>query len=480
MNRFPKRKPKIDQMLQTPSTIENWKIVKLLGKGVSGEVWKASNKDQIVAIKLYKSEYSTEGTKELSLLQTLTHPCIVKGLQAGQWKGSAFLVMEYIDGRPLTKADPNILDTTTIKSIVRQLAEGIYYAHQQGVIHRDLKPENVLLTADNQIKILDFGVAAPINYDPTFRITEGSYLYMAPEQLAGKINFQNDLWGFGALLYQWLAGRHPYPAKTIEELSQQLLILDVEYPHHLNKQIPEEISYILHRCLRLDRKERYGNFQEILNDLDSDPVARMRIQLEGIDLDGIDKKIIRFTFLQIAKFFALVLIAIGTYYFAKAISGWLDLLIAFTALLFVLYSFYRIYVSRPNGIDSEEKVKALSFYLPRDKFARLIPKLGTMFNVNPFKYNLWAFYARRYQFFKLRLESQQQLSSDSSHIAALSMMAYYSYHKNNKANAIKYANRIIQVNPDNAIGLFFTKVLHAQSNQIETNDDQIEQTLIRN
>jgi hypothetical protein len=264
--------------------IDAYHMIRPLGDGGAGEVWKVSKNGEFFALKRYKSGYFHGGGKEWRHLRQLAHPNIVRGIEVGAWNGQAYLVMEYVEGKPLNEVSAHSLPREMQEEVARQLAAAISFAHGKGIIHRDLKPQNILLTPAGQVKALDFGVAAPLTYDLKARLMEGSYHFMAPEQLAGRINYQNDIWAFGVTLYTWLTSCHPYPAETLEALSLKLLTLEAPFAHHQEKRVSHKLSFILNKCLQRDLGKRYQNFSEILEDLNGDPVAPLRGQFSGRDL----------------------------------------------------------------------------------------------------------------------------------------------------------------------------------------------------
>lgn len=483
------------------SSLSSYSFDHLLGEGTSGEVWKVHKADQVAAVKFYHEGKLAEGLQELELLKKLEHPHIVKGMEVGQWEGHPYLLMEYVEGRSLMEIDPSVLTKDNLRKIVGQLADAIAYAHRQGLIHRDLKPANIILTAEGNIKILDFGVAAPISYDPNLRVIEGSYLYMSPEQLAGKINFQNDIWAFGTLLYEWLTGQHPYEAKTLGELGQQLLILDVEYPHLLNPAIPEEISYILHKSLQRDLKDRYANMDDLLQDLTGDPTAVYREQMQGVDIERLKtKKYIPFSpvrlILEICSIFVLLVILEGIYYLQDSSfllfetedqdpSFWdIILLLGFVGYAFSILGrfFKQLTTMKPKGIETQDKALALGFYLPRDRYAEIIQGLILFYNLSQLNYKLLTYYARTEKWRWLKQRIRSLLKTDPDNVAALSLQIYTHAQQKAWKKAAASCQQILRVNPDDAVGLFYNKVLSPQSSptpQASPSRTQIAATIVR-
>ncbi|MFT5911466.1 MAG: serine/threonine protein kinase, partial [Paraglaciecola sp.] len=110
------------------------------------------------------------------------------------------------------------------------------------------------------------------------KLVKGSYSYMSPEQLIGETNKQNDIWSFGVTLYKFLTGTHPYQSETIEELSEKMLLLEMDFPHHVNPQISAKLSYVIMRCLRKNKAEHYNDFEDVIEDLAGSPLRKAKFK----------------------------------------------------------------------------------------------------------------------------------------------------------------------------------------------------------
>lgn len=178
-----------------------YEILARIGAGGMGEVWKARDArlDRIVALKQLKSAYSGRFEQEARAIAALNHPHICQIYDVGP----DFLVLEYIEGKPLRGPMP----LEQALSIAAQIAEALEAAHARSILHRDLKPGNVLLGAAGA-KLLDFGIAR-LTADPDGTKTMavmGTPLYMSPEQAEGKaLDARSDIFSFGAVLYELLA-----------------------------------------------------------------------------------------------------------------------------------------------------------------------------------------------------------------------------------------------------------------------------------
>lgn len=171
---------------------------------------------------------------------------------------------------------------------VRSVAEAIHYAHQQGVLHRDLKPSNVLIDTDDQPRVTDFGLAKVAHDDSGLTLSGqvmGTPSYMAPEQAQGhgdKANARTDVYGLGALLYELLTG-HP-PFKSESPLATLKLVIEAEPvpPRQVNPKVPLDLETICLKCLRKNPARRYGNAQELAEDLRRylahEPIDHLRVR----------------------------------------------------------------------------------------------------------------------------------------------------------------------------------------------------------
>ena len=204
-------------------------IVALLGQGGMGVVYRARDErlQRDVAIKvlppglLSDEPAKSRFRKEARALARLSHPNIAAVFDVGEQDGMDYLVMECVPGQTLSqKMGSQQLPAKEILSLGIQVANALEEAHEQGVVHRDLKPSNIMVTPKGRAKVLDFGLAKllePVGSpEVTLSLAEthgpvGTVLYMSPEQAAGKlVDSRTDLWSFGVMLYEALAGKPPF------------------------------------------------------------------------------------------------------------------------------------------------------------------------------------------------------------------------------------------------------------------------------
>jgi len=209
-----------------PEYLGKYTIKTLLGEGAMGVVYKAFDPSigRLVAIKTIRQALSQDRSAETSLADRfrnearavgrLSHPNIVAIYDMGQEADNAYIVMEYVEGRDLSKileAAPNLPEADVL-DVMRQLLDALECAHRQGVWHRDIKPANLIISAAGQLKVTDFGIARIESAALTMVTTTiGTPGYMAPEQYTGEaIDHRIDIFAAGVLLYRLLAGKAPF------------------------------------------------------------------------------------------------------------------------------------------------------------------------------------------------------------------------------------------------------------------------------
>src|SRR5215468_1288196 len=220
-----------------PKSFGDYELLEELGRGGMGVVYKARQRslNRIVAVKLILSgEFASKQEVlrfrgEAEAAAHLRHSNIVAIYETGELNGQNYFSMEYVQGRTLAEiVRDHPLPTARAARYVRIIAEAIHYAHAQGILHRDLKPSNVLIDADDQPRITDFGLARRLHGEFGVTVTGqvlGSPAFMPPEQTTGKsarVGPPSDIYGLGAILYHLLTGRPPFRAETIQDVLRQL------------------------------------------------------------------------------------------------------------------------------------------------------------------------------------------------------------------------------------------------------------------
>ncbi|HEY3204737.1 MAG TPA: protein kinase [Thermoanaerobaculia bacterium] len=256
-----------------------YEILAPLGAGGMGEVYRARDTqlERDVAIKLIAdalardAEYLARFEREARVLASLNHPGIAAIYGIEERDGLRFLVLELVEGQGLDeRLAAGALPSNEALGIASQVAEALAAAHEKGVIHRDLKPSNVRINAVGRAKVLDFGLAKTTEEDAGggSRVTTspaamtaagtilGSPAYMSPEQARGKaLDKRTDLWSFGCLLYEMLAGRRAFEGETVSDCIAAILHEPPDWTA-LPRATPAAVRRILRRCLEKDPEQR--------------------------------------------------------------------------------------------------------------------------------------------------------------------------------------------------------------------------------
>ena len=265
------------------SHIGRYEIIEELGRGAMGIVYKANDPliERFVAIKSInlqilpekeKDAYKARFYQEAKAAGHLNHPNIVTIHDLGESGDTAYIAMELMEGRELQA----ILDSgkhlliEEVLNIAAQVAAGLFYAHQRGIVHRDIKPSNIMVLGDNHVKIADFGIArmgSSLALTKTGMII-GSPLYMSPEQISSEpIDARSDIFSLGIVMYQMLTGRVPFPGDNAHSVMFGIVNEDPPKPSSLNPEVPDALDQIVARCLAKKPDERYRNADELADDL---------------------------------------------------------------------------------------------------------------------------------------------------------------------------------------------------------------------
>jgi eukaryotic-like serine/threonine-protein kinase len=261
-----------------------YEILGELGRGAMGVVYRATDPviGRAVAVKTIR--LSEEGTglsrqELLSRFQTearaaglLTHPNIVVVYDAGEENGLFFITMELIEGKSLQSLIDagHVFPVPRVLRIMEQTCSALQFAHERNIVHRDIKPANLMLTADDTVKVTDFGTAKILQFG-TVQQTQhvmGTPSYMSPEQVKGRpVDGRSDIFSLGVLLYEVLTGEKPFPGQSITTVIYKIVNEDPIAPRTLNPSIHPGLSDIVMRALAKDPEVRYQSCREMLEDL---------------------------------------------------------------------------------------------------------------------------------------------------------------------------------------------------------------------
>jgi WD40 repeat protein len=253
-----------------------------IAHGGMGVVYRARqiSLNRTVAVKLlllgrYSSAESIERfRREAQSAAALRHPNVVAIHEVGECAGQHFISMEFVEGRSLAEMmHEGPLPPERAADCARTIAEGIHYAHSQGVLHRDLKPSNVLVDALGQVRITDFGLAKKLDGSSDLTLTGqmiGTPNYLSPEAVAGRnteVGPASDVYAIGALLYELLTGRPPFLAQSLQETLLQIRDNEAPSPRLLNPAIARDLETICLKCLEKEPARRYASAQTLADDL---------------------------------------------------------------------------------------------------------------------------------------------------------------------------------------------------------------------
>ncbi len=286
-----------------------WKLLSQIGAGGMGEVWLAERADGLfrakAAVKFLRPDgdparFITRFAQERELLARLNHPGIARMLDAGFHDGAPYLVLEYVEGRPLLDhVRAHRLGVRERMDLIRQIGEALVHAHAQLVVHRDIKPSNVLVTPEGKVKLLDFGVAGLLNESDPLTVSESpatrlsgrglTVEYAAPEQILGQsTGVASDIYSLSALAYHLCAGHRahlaergnraalehevlhtiPMRVSVAAHTSPAIEAADHIEPPHDAELLRGDVDAIIAQGMRRDPAARYVSMSDLVQDIE--------------------------------------------------------------------------------------------------------------------------------------------------------------------------------------------------------------------
>ncbi len=274
-------------------TISHYHIIGQIGSGGMGVVYKAEDTKlkRTVALKFLPPELTRDPEakarfiREAQAASTLDHPniCTIHEIDETP-EGQLFIVMACYEGKTLKeKIKDEGLRIKEAVDITIQIAQGLEKAHEKGIIHRDIKPANIFITADGNVKILDFGLAklagqAQLTKDAS---TLGTVAYMSPEQISGEnIDQRTDIWSLGVVLYEMLTGRSPFKGDYEQAIIYSILNEEPDSISSIRSDFPAELELVIQKAMHKDSMKRYRNVNELLIDLKT---TKRNLEVKWID-----------------------------------------------------------------------------------------------------------------------------------------------------------------------------------------------------
>lgn len=261
--------------------IGRYEIISELGQGAMGVVYRALDPllERTVAIKTISldlskdefEEFEQRFYREARSAGRLNHPNIVTIHDVGNTENIAYMAMEFLEGvelRDIMDAGTQ-LDLDRIVEIVSQVADGLAFAHEHGVVHRDIKPSNIMILKNGVAKITDFGIALiPSSSRTMAGMVLGSPKYMSPEQVVGQdVDRRSDIFSLGVLLYEMLTGKPPFHGENISAIMYRILNEMPIAPATLKPELPEAFDHIVAKALAKHPDDRYQSADEMAADL---------------------------------------------------------------------------------------------------------------------------------------------------------------------------------------------------------------------
>ena len=271
------------RVAETLGEFGNYELLEEIGRGGQGVVFRARQRslNRTVALKIIGlGQWATKAhlkrfRREAEAAASLDHPCIVPIYEVGERDGSCYFSMKFVEGGQLDEVVRQTpMSIRQAAELIAKVARTVHYAHEHGILHRDIKPGNILLDANGEPHLTDFGLARLVESESSVTHTLevlGTPSYMAPEQAAGNnagLSSATDVYGLGAVFYQLLTGHPPFAGGTTFETVRLVLDTEPRQPRLWNPKVDRDLSTICLKCLEKDPKRRYSSALALAEDLE--------------------------------------------------------------------------------------------------------------------------------------------------------------------------------------------------------------------
>ena len=275
--------------IEAGAQIDSYRIEAPVARSGMASIFRAvdTRDNRVVALKIPHPDMEADPIlfdrfqREAAIGEKLNHPMVMR-VYGGEKRSRIYMVMEWCDGRLLRQIlDEGKLSQDRAIRIAISVLEALEYIHQNGVVHRDLKPENIMVDAEDNVKLIDFGIAGDagarrLTY-ANFTATLGTADYISPEQIKGKRgDGRSDIYALGIILYEMLTGKQPFSGSSPLEAMNDRLLNHPTPPSVADPSISPQLQEVLCRALERDPKNRYASAHDFANDL-------MHLDLVGVE-----------------------------------------------------------------------------------------------------------------------------------------------------------------------------------------------------